>query len=50
MEEKTYKVMARGGALDITLGVIAIVAGVAGGVMLIISGAKLLSAKSKILF
>lgn len=50
MEEKTYKVISRSGALNIALGVISIVAGVAGGVLLLISGARLLAAKSKILF
>ena len=50
MEEKIYKTMSGSGALNITLGVIAIVAGVAGGVLLIVSGAKLLAGKSKIMF
>jgi len=50
MEEKAYKVMSRAGGLNITLGVIAIVAGIAGGVLLIVSGARLLAAKSKLLF
>lgn len=50
MEEKAYKVMSRSGALNITLGVIAIVTGVASGVLLIIAGARLLATKSKLLF
>ncbi len=50
MEEKIYKTMSGSGALNITLGVIAIVAGIAGGVLLIVSGAKLLAGKSKIMF
>lgn len=50
MEEKIYKTMNGAGALNITLGVISLVAGVAGGVLLLISGAKLLARKSKILF
>lgn len=50
MEEKTYKTMNGAGALNIVLGVVAIVTGVATGVLLIISGAKLLAGKSKILF
>ena len=49
MEEKTYKIMGLTGGLNITLGVIAIVAGVAGGVLLLVSGARLLAAKSKLL-
>ena len=50
MEEKTYKIMGLTGGLNITLGVIASVAGVAGGVLLLVSGARLLAAKSKLLF
>lgn len=50
MEEKTFKTLNGTGALNITLGVIGIVTGVAGGVLLIICGAKLLSRKSKMLF
>lgn len=50
MEERTYKTMAGSGALSITLGIIAIVCGVTSGVLLIISGGKLLHQKSKILF
>lgn len=50
MEEKTYKIMGLTGGLNITLGVITIVAGVAGGILLLVSGARLLAAKSKLLF
>lgn len=50
MEEKVYRTMNGTGALNIVLGVIAIAVGVASGVLLIISGAKLVSRKSKILF
>lgn len=50
MEEKVYKSMSWCGALDITLGVFAIVAGIAGGVLLLVGGAKLLSEKSRLLF
>lgn len=50
MEEKAYKIMNQSGGLNITLGVIAIVAGIAGGVLLIVSGARLLAAKTKLLF
>lgn len=50
MEEKTYKVMNGAGALNIILGIIAVAVGVASGVLLMISGAKLLAGKSKILF
>ena len=50
MEEKIYKTMNGAGAWNIVLGIVAIVVGVSTGVLLIISGAKLLSGKSKILF
>lgn len=50
MEEKTYKVMGGCGALNIALGVILLVTGVVSGTLLIISGAKLLARRSKIIF
>ena len=50
MEEKIYKSMGRSGALSLAVGVVAIVTGVAGGVLLLISGARLLANRSKILF
>lgn len=50
MEEKIYKVMRGAGALNIVLGVISLVVGIAAGVLLIISGGKLVSGKSRILF
>lgn len=50
MEEKVYKTMNRAGALNIVLGVIGLVVGAASGVLLIISGARLLARKTKILF
>ncbi len=50
MEEKTYKTMGGSGALNITIGVVALVVGAASGVLLIISGAKLLAGRNKILF
>lgn len=50
MHEKVYKTMNGAGAMNIVLGVIALAVGVATGVLLIISGAKLLAGKSKILF
>jgi hypothetical protein len=50
MEEKVYKTMSGAGVLNIIMGVLALVAGIAGGVLLLISGAKLVSGKSKILF
>ena len=49
-DEKTFKLLGHAGAIDIAFGVISIVAGIAGGVILIVSGAKLLGSKSKIIF
>ena len=50
MEEKTYKVMGGSGALSIALGVVSLVVGEASGVLMVISGAKLLAGRNKILF
>lgn len=50
MEEKTYKVMRGSGVLNITVGAVMLVTGIAGGVLLIVSGAKLLTRKNRILF
>lgn len=50
MEEKVYKTMGGAGALNIVVGVISIVTGLACGVLLIVGGAKLLSQKRNILF
>ena len=49
MEQKVYKVMRGAGAPNIALGVITIVAGIVSGILLIITGAKLIAGKSKIL-
>ena len=49
MEEKVYKVLGGSGALNIAFGVIAIIIGVSTGVLLIISGGKLLSARKNII-
>lgn len=50
MDEKVYKTMHGAGALNIIIGVVAIAAGIAGGVLLLISGGKLLAGKSRIMF
>lgn len=50
MEEKLYRVMKRSGGANIAIGVITLVVGMAAGILLIVSGAKLLAGKSKILF
>ena len=49
MSEKIYKVMGGAGALNIAFGVISIVVGIATGVLLIISGGKLLSGRKNII-
>lgn len=48
--EKIYRSMKFSAAVNITLGIVMIVCGIAGGILLLISGGKLLSNKSKILF
>lgn len=50
MKEKLYKLMNGAGAMNVALGVLALVAGITCGTLLIISGTKLLTGKSKILF
>lgn len=50
MEEKVYKTMGGTGAWNIVLGVVVLTVGVASGVLLIISGAKLLANRSRVLF
>lgn len=50
MEEKTYKTMGGAGAMNIAIGVIALVTGVTTGVLLIVGGAKLLAGRNKIIF
>ncbi|MEE1009800.1 MAG: hypothetical protein UH963_11740 [Agathobacter sp.] len=49
MEEKVYKTMKRAGSFNIVAGIVCIVAGIAGGIIMIISGGKLLASKSKIM-
>ena len=48
--EIVFRSMRFSGALNITLGIIILVVGIASGIMLLISGGKLLSGKSRILF
>ena len=50
VKEKEYKTMSGAGALNIIIGIVSLCVGVASGVLLIISGAKLLARKSQILF
>ena len=50
MEEKVYKTMRGTGVTSMVVGVLCIVVGVASDVLMLISGSKLLSRKSDILF
>lgn len=50
MEEKVYKVMKGAGATNIALGVISLTVGIVVGILMIITGARLIAGKSKILF
>ena len=49
MNEHTYKVLGSTGALNIAFGVISIVFGIATGVLLIISGAKILGSRKNVI-
>ena len=50
MNEKLYKTMGVSGAGNITIGIISIVTGVVSGILLIITGARLLKKRSEIMF
>lgn len=50
MEEKVYRTMNGAGATSIAVCVVTLVAGIVCGILMIVSGAKLLAGKSKILF
>ena len=50
MTEKAYKAMTNAGITGLVIGVISIVAGVAAGVVLIITSAKLFKAKRGLTF
>ena len=50
MDEKKYKTVEGAGILALVLGIVTICGGVASGVLMIISGARLLSTKKDILF
>lgn len=49
MNEKIYKTMSCTGACSIAVGIITLVTGVAAGVLMIVSGSRLLKRKSDIL-
>lgn len=50
MSEKIYSTMKSVGIGNLVTGILIIVLGIAGGILMIISGAKLLKKKSDILF
>ena len=50
MNEKIYKTMSITGAGNIALGVVALVRGIACGVLAIVSGARILKCKADIIF
>ncbi len=50
MNEKVYNTMKITGAGNLALGIIAITVGVVSGILLIISGSRLLKRKSEIIF
>lgn len=49
MNEKIYKTVSRTGACSIAVGIVTLVTGVTAGVLMIISGSRLLKRKSDIL-
>lgn len=49
MNEKIYKTMTRTGACSVAVGIVTLVAGVTAGILMIVSGARLLKRKSEIL-
>lgn len=50
MSEKIYKTMKSVGTQNLVFGILTIVMGIAAGVVLIVSGGKLLKRKSEVLF
>ena len=49
MNEKIYKTMSRTGACSIAVGIVTLVTGITAGVLMIVSGSRLLKRKSEIL-
>ena len=49
MNEKIYKTMSRTGACSVSVGVVTLVIGAAAGILMIVSGARLLKRKGDIL-
>lgn len=50
MNEKIYKTMTRCGAGNVAMGIVVLVTGIAAGVLMIVSGTKLLKRKTEITF
>mgnify|MGYP003182596320 FL=1 len=50
MEEKTYKLLGGSGALNIAVGAVVLVSGIASGVLLIVNGARQLAHRGKLIF
>ncbi len=50
MGERVYKIMGGSGAWNIALGIVTIAVGVTSGILLIISGSKLLKNRTSIIF
>ncbi len=50
MDERAYKKIKSAGACSLTFGILTLVFGLTAGVMLVVSGAKLLAHKSETLF
>lgn len=50
MNEKIYKTMARCGAGSVALGIVILVTGIISGILMLVSGARLLKRKSEITF
>ena len=48
MEEKTYKLLGGSGALNIAVGAVVLVSGIASGVLLIVNGARQLAHRGKL--
>lgn len=50
MNEKIYKTMTRCGAGNVAMGIVLLVSGITAGVLMIVSGTKLLKRKTEITF
>lgn len=50
MDEKVYKTMGSSGAASLAVGICVLVGGIVAGILLIVSGARLLKNRSKIVF